>query len=579
MIPARWWLGVVAAMVFSPSPVLADAGVTIHRDLPYVFMPRDAASARQESLDLFLPASRGGRKPPLVVFVHGGYWHLSDDRYGIGNALAQALTPHGVAVALVRYPLAPASRFPVQAEQVARAFAYLQSTADQYGYDAKRMFLMGHSAGAHLVSLVALDDRYLRNAGAAANLVAGVIAVSGIYDLGPSGPLADQMTTLVTPVFGNDARKLRDASPVNHVRRGSPFLILSAEKDFAGFQVDARRFAARLRAAGQANVQEIVLQYFDHFTLMDLRAERSLMRDLVLNFIGMKSLDPYTDGLLRARRVWQEPPVSTEPFWADASLVRTYPIDDRFVQAFSRIYALDNVFELKSYPLQTFHAIELTRFLETLPREKVGSGDYLVLTNLRQEKVFWRLSEIEPYQPVIVVGVDDEHNLFRMTAFYHNKREYSWKEEKPSLSARPLGAFIYFLKPAPARINAPTTAMYSLSVDSFKRVENDPLAVMADLPQEVHEVLTFRHACISCHGFRGIDVRAGNIRARDGALQGGFALPLESYPHEAWRQFMFENHKSAAAIGVRMNMVTGPVANTLYQVVTEARERQSSATR
>ena len=62
--------------------------------------------------------------------------------------------------------------------------------------------------------------------------------------------------------------------------------------------------------------------------------------------------------------------------------------------------------------------------------------------------------------------------------------------------------------------------------------------------------------------------------ARDGKLQGGFALPLESYPPAVWRQFMFENHKSAAAIGVRPNPVAGPAAAQLYDIVVNARERR-----
>jgi acetyl esterase/lipase len=552
----------------------AQPGATAHRELPYVFTARDRAAARQQSLDLFLPSTAGAGKPPLIVFVHGGFWRESDDGYGIGNALAQALVSRGVAVALIRYPLAPAHKFPAQPEDVARALTHLHRVADQYGFDAKRVFLMGHGAGAHLASLVTLDGRYLRDAGAPVNAVAGVIAVSGIYDLGGMGPITQRAGELVAPVFGNDARTHRNASPVTHARRGPPFLILSAENDFDGFQVGARLFAARLRAAGNRDVQEIIMQNFDHFTVfVNLRAKRSVVRDLVLTFAGAGALDEFHGELWRARRMWQEPPLSTEPFWTKPELVRTYPVDERFMAAFGMIYDRESLFELNSYPLKEFHAVGLSRFLDSQPRGKIGGGDYLVLTNVRRERVFWRLSEIEPYQPVVVIGLDDERNLFRLSTFYHNKRAYSWTEEKTAMSVRSLGAFIYFLKPPPPRFNSPTTAMYSLTLDSFKLVTQDPLAAMADLPQDVHDVVYFRNACLSCHSFRGTEVRAGHIRARDGEPQGGYALPLGSYPPEVWRQFMFDHQKSASAIGVRPNPVAGPAAAKLFDIVVKERDR------
>lgn len=513
-------------------------------------------------------------KLPLVAFVHGGFWRESDDKYGIGHALAKSLLPSGVAVALIRYPLAPRHKFPAQPEDVARAIAYLHQVAGQYNLDTKRVFLMGHSAGAHLASLVALDRRYLRAAGAPADAVAGVIAVSGIYDLGAES-LARRSADLIVPVFGADAGTRRAASPVSHARAAPPFLVLSAENDFDGFQVDARRFAARLRATGNRGVQEIVVQGADHFTIFKtFGGARSVMRDLLLSFTGAGSLDPLHAELWAARRKWQEPPLSTEPFWARRELVNSYPVTDRFLAGFGMIYDAGSRFELSSYPLREFHAIPLSRFLDAQPRGKIGGGDYVVLTNARREKVFWRLGDIAPYDPVVVIGLDDERNLFRLSTFYRNKLAYSWKDEKPAMSVRSLGAFIYFLKEPPAGFVSSTTAMYSLTIDSFRRVAQDPLAVIADLPQDVRDAVYFRNACVSCHSFRGSDVRSGHVRARDGEQQGGFALALGSYPPEVWRQFMFDNHKSAAAVGVRPNPVAQPAAQKLHDIVVDERKRR-----
>src|SRR5260370_39760489 len=91
------------------------------------------------------------------MFGPGGFWVLADDEYQTGPAIAANLVRDGVAVALVRYRLAPANPHPAQAEDVAAAVAYLIKHADKYGFDAKRIYLAGHSAGGHLASLVALD--------------------------------------------------------------------------------------------------------------------------------------------------------------------------------------------------------------------------------------------------------------------------------------------------------------------------------------------------------------------------------------------------------------------------------------
>jgi arylformamidase len=574
MSRVRLLIAVLALLTQFAASAPVAAAATAQRDIPYVFMMGDRANTRERSLDLFLPAKQSGAKPPLVVFVHGGLWRESDDRQGFGNALAQALLPANVAVALVRYPLAPAHKHPSQPEHVARAIAYLHRVAGTHGYDTKRIFLLGHSAGAQLASLVALDPRYLREAGAPADAVAGVIGISGIYDLTPSGAIAALAADQLTPVFGSAATTLRAASPIAHVRRAPPFLLLAAEKDFNGFAPESRRFGARLRAAGNKDVQQVVIKDKDHFSILAIGGARNLTGDLILDFIGQQPLPPTVDALMRARRAWQEPSVSTEPFWEYKNLIRSHAIDQRFFSALRRVYEY-NAHELLDYPLQRFHAIDLMQLLERLPRERIGSGDYLTVTNARHEKEFWRLSELAPYKPVVVVGIDDERNLFRLSVFYQGKREYSWRETPPPvLSVRSVGAFIYFLEPPPPRFVPPRTVTYSLTLDSFRRSETDPLAAMADLPRDVYDVMHAQNGCFSCHGFRGTDVRAGHVRARDATLQGGFALPLESYPPEVWRQFMFEHEKAVAAIGVRPNAVKGPVAEKLYQAVVDERDRR-----
>jgi hypothetical protein len=105
------------------------------KNVPY----NDGGDARQ-SFDLYLPA-KSNAKPPLLIFVHGGFWLLPDDEYRIGPSLAENLVKDGVAVALIRYRLAPSHRHPTQALDVAAAVARLTKDAGKYGFDAKRISL------------------------------------------------------------------------------------------------------------------------------------------------------------------------------------------------------------------------------------------------------------------------------------------------------------------------------------------------------------------------------------------------------------------------------------------------------
>lgn len=540
--------------------------------IPYQRVERGTASRRQ-TLDLYLPPS-GRAKPPLLVFVHGGFWVLSDDALKIGPSLADELVAEGVAVALVRYRLGPQHRHPAQARDVAAAVAYLVREADRYGYDAKRLYLAGHSAGAHLASLVALDGRYLSAHRTAPNAMAGIIGISGIYDLSGRNEFSPEQTKAIRDIFGGDAGALKEASPVNHVKPGAPpFLLLSGSSDLPGFSIDTRRFSRALNGLGRQKTTPMVISGRDHFSMVRLNRTNNSVRDLLADFLKLKPLPAYLAGLVEAKRGWLESSPTTVPFWKHQELVRSYQIDRRFLYPLIAHYGLLK-HELLQWPLEKFHAIDLFAYLGASPPEQVGKGDYLVFTNIRNEKQIWHKREIAPYDPVIVIGIDDERNLFEMGGFYRMQREYSWKTgPQPPAMARPVGAFIYFLKPPPPELN-PQSWHFAMTEESFRLVEENPLAPLKDVPSKIYEVFTYRNGCVYCHSFSGIGSRSHHVAAASRAAHGGFALSLEDYPPEVLKAFLFDQAAVADKMGATPNVVEESEQQALYELIGQSRQKR-----
>ncbi len=203
-----------AAKTFEVEPV---------RDLAYY--DGDDADKVKHKLDLYLP--KGKKDFPVLFFVHGGAWMRGDKNYfGVYSALGNQFARHGVGAVVTNYRLSPGVKHPEHVKDVARAFAWTHQNIGKYGGKNDQVFACGHSAGGHLVSLLAADETYLKAEGLSAKDVKGVVPISGVYSLGDD---------LFVPVFGKDPEARKKAWPINHARPDlPPFLILYADGDLEG---------------------------------------------------------------------------------------------------------------------------------------------------------------------------------------------------------------------------------------------------------------------------------------------------------------------------------------------------------
>lgn len=208
--------------------------VETFRNVPYVHGSADI----KHRADVFRPKGKKGY--PMVLFVHGGYWTSGDKEYylpftGLYANVGIALARRGIGVAVINYRLAPSASFEQIESDVAAAIAWAKSTAADYDADPTSLWLMGHAAGAHLVSLLASDARALKGVGVSVADLKGVIAMSAIYDLEDMAKKNDASfnESVVRTTFGADPAALSMFSPIRHFRLGMPkMLMLTAEKDF-----------------------------------------------------------------------------------------------------------------------------------------------------------------------------------------------------------------------------------------------------------------------------------------------------------------------------------------------------------
>ncbi len=197
------------------------------------------ADAEKHRLDVYVP--KGAKDFPVVFFVHGGTWRSGNK--GMYAPVGLALAKCGIGAVVINYRLSPKVQHPAHVEDVARAFAWAVANVATYGGRADRLFLCGHSAGGHLVSLLALDEQYLKAVGRSVKDVTGVVSVSGVYSILPE-------FALFHPIFGKDAEVCRLASPLTHAAgKHPPFLLVYADKELPGLDKMAKEMDAALTKA------------------------------------------------------------------------------------------------------------------------------------------------------------------------------------------------------------------------------------------------------------------------------------------------------------------------------------------
>jgi arylformamidase len=238
------------------TPVLAD-NTAAHLDLPYGQDPL-------QKLDVYAP--RDASDAPVVIFVHGGEWTRHDK--AMVSYKPKFLNQNGKIFVSINYRLSPPAVHPAHVNDVAAAVAWVRSHIAEYGGSPKKIVVMGHSAGCHLVTLLGLDPRPLASVGLKPSDISGIVAWSGgSYDLVQKVREGGMYAPYIRQAFGEQEAVWRDASPVTHAAIGRPlipFLFISVERNNSS-HVAAESLAALVRGAG-GTAESLLIENRNHFT-------------------------------------------------------------------------------------------------------------------------------------------------------------------------------------------------------------------------------------------------------------------------------------------------------------------------
>lgn len=209
------------------------SGIVETRDVPY-------AAGDRQGLDVY---GVGKADAPVVVFIYGGGWKEGDKAQY--KFVAASLAARGFVTVVPDYRLYPVARFPVFLQDAAAAVAWVKRNIARYGGDPRRIFLMGHSAGAHIVAMLTLDPQWLKADGVDVDRdIAGAVALAGPYDF---LPLHDPVLEDIFAPAGD----LRLTQPITFARGNAPpMLLATGDSDTTVRPLNTRHLADAVHGDG-----------------------------------------------------------------------------------------------------------------------------------------------------------------------------------------------------------------------------------------------------------------------------------------------------------------------------------------
>jgi acetyl esterase/lipase len=273
LLTATWLLAAASILLASAcSPLRLVSGIALQGD-NVVISSFDYGPEKRHKLDVYVPEEIR-ENSPVVVFFYGGSWKRGEkEKYGfVGHSLSRK----GYVTVIPNYRLYPEVIFPAFVEDGALAIAWLRQHVDQ----AKNgVVVMGHSAGAHIAALLALDREYLEKVGQSQQTIRGMIGLAGPYGF---DPLQYRSTR---PIFSGTV-PLEKMQPVHFAcANTSPLLLFHGEDDSLVIAENSRDLSRKVAECG-GNVEYFELADVNHISIVLGLADSFLGKEEILSPIA-----------------------------------------------------------------------------------------------------------------------------------------------------------------------------------------------------------------------------------------------------------------------------------------------------
>jgi acetyl esterase/lipase len=260
------------------SSILADAQVIVTKDVDYI---NDSVYDNgKDLLDIYMP--QGKKNVPVIVYFHGGALLMGDKSWGedIGNKIAES----GIGLVSVNYRLSPEFQHPTHVNDAAAATAWVIKNIDGYGGNPQKVYVGGHSAGAYLAALLAIDSSLLQIHEIEDSKLAGAVLISPFLYVEETAKDRIEKDSIYQTIWGNDPQSWIQASVKPHILPNRDnILLIYADGDDAWRKEQNERFATAMTDVGNLRVFTKEAPNRTHATLLTAILDND---DMIVNLLS-----------------------------------------------------------------------------------------------------------------------------------------------------------------------------------------------------------------------------------------------------------------------------------------------------
>ena len=254
-------------------------GAAEHKGTPIVGIAY--GEDERQKLDIYAPEGKPDTAYPVLVFYHGGAWRDGErDGYGF---LGRAFAARGIVTVIADYRKTPKHLFPAFVEDTASSIAWVHANISKYQGNPEKLFIMGHSAGAHIVMMAALDKQWLAAKGLDPSIIKGAVGLAGGYDFLP-------LTTESSKIALGSWPDLTETQPITYARADAPpLLLLTGDIDTVVKPRNSKSLSAKMQELG-GRQQLKIYSGVDHSDIImaiarPFRAKATVLAD-VMEFLA-----------------------------------------------------------------------------------------------------------------------------------------------------------------------------------------------------------------------------------------------------------------------------------------------------